>query len=167
MSEPSIPRVVLDLDLPDLAATEALARALAARARPGDVIGLAGPLGAGKTSFARAFIHAVAASHGAAAEEVPSPTFSLVQTYDFAGLSVWHIDLYRVERAEEAWELGIEEAFATAVSLIEWPERMGGLLPEDRLELRLEMGAGAGTRRARLTGLGAWAERLQGFECHA
>jgi tRNA threonylcarbamoyladenosine biosynthesis protein TsaE len=166
MAGPSFPRAELALDLPDLAATAALARALAAQARPGDVIGLAGALGTGKTSFARAFLHAMAQLRGGEVDEVPSPTFTLVQVYDFPGLSVCHFDFFRLQRPEEAYELGIEEAFATAVSLIEWPERVEPLLPEERLELRLEIAAGE-ARRARLTGTGAWAERLEGIACHA
>ncbi len=164
MAVPSMRPAVVEIDLPDLAATAALARALAERVRPGDVIGLAGELGTGKTTFARAFIHAMAELEGAAAEEVPSPTFTLVQAYDFAGVSVWHFDLYRVERPEDAYELGIEEAFAAAVSLVEWPERLGPLLPAERLELHLAMGAGPETRRATLTAYGEWAKRLRGLK---
>lgn len=166
MADPTLPRAELALELPDLAATAALARALAARARPRDVIGLSGSLGTGKTSFARAFLHAMAELTGGEVDEVPSPTFTLVQVYDFPGLSVWHFDFFRLDKPEDAWELGIEEAFATAVSLIEWPERLGPLLPEERLELRLEM-TPADARRARLVGTGDWAERLEGIACHA
>ncbi|MGB8273782.1 MAG: tRNA (adenosine(37)-N6)-threonylcarbamoyltransferase complex ATPase subunit type 1 TsaE [Alphaproteobacteria bacterium] len=149
----------LVLDLPDLAATQALARLLAARVRRGDVIALSGGLGAGKTTLARAFINALAALTGYPAEEVPSPTFTMVQAYDFPGMSVWHFDLYRLERAEDAYELGIEEAFAAAVSLIEWPERLGSLLPAERLDIRLELLDGE-RRRAVVRGSGAWAQRL-------
>src|SRR5687767_4723298 len=95
----------LDIALPDLAATERLAQALAARAGAGDVVALWGGLGAGKTTFARAFIHA--RPGGAGVTEVPSPTFTLVQVYDLAGAPIWHFDLYRLANAEDAWELGI------------------------------------------------------------
>jgi tRNA threonylcarbamoyladenosine biosynthesis protein TsaE len=123
----------LVLVLPDERATRSLAARIAARARPGDVIALSGPLGAGKTSFARAFIRA----RFGAAEEVPSPTFTLVETYSGEGPPIWHFDLYRLDRPEDAWELGIEDAFAGGISLIEWPERLGALLPPGRLQVAL------------------------------
>ena len=147
----------LVLDLPDETATAGLARRLARLARRGDVIALEGALGAGKTSFARAFIRAL----GDGAEEVPSPTFTLVEIYAFAGRPpVWHFDLYRLSMPEEAYELGIEDALAEGVSLIEWPDRLGSLLPPDHLRLSLEPGASPEARRARLEAGPAWAERL-------
>lgn len=102
-------------DLPDEAATAALAQLLAPLLRQGDVLALQGDLGAGKTTFARALINALEGP----VEEVPSPTFTLVQTYQRGELEIWHFDLYRLEDPEEAWELGIEEAFSEGVSLIE------------------------------------------------
>lgn len=141
------------VDLPDIAATELLARRLAARARIGDVIGLRGPLGAGKTTFARAFIGEIARLSGESVDDVPSPTFTLVQTYEFARATVFHLDLYRIARPEEAWELGIEEAFASGVTLIEWPERLGALLPGDRVEVMLRSGA---TPNARIAEIALW-----------
>ena len=108
-----------ELRLDGIEATGSLAASLAVLARPGDVIGLSGDLGTGKTSFARAFIAARAALCGAPEEEVPSPTFTLVQTYEMAGETIWHFDLYRLDRAEDAYELGIEEAFADGLCLIE------------------------------------------------
>ena len=143
------------LDLPDEAATAALAGRLAALSEPGDVLGLAGELGAGKTTFARAFIRA----RGAADEEVPSPTFTLVQIYEAPGAAIWHFDLYRLDTAGDAWELGIEEAFASAISLIEWPDRLGLLLPRRRLAVTLEFADRPEARRAVLTGA-AWRARL-------
>lgn len=148
----------LHFDLPDLDATARLARRLARVAVPGDVIALEGDLGAGKTAFARAFI---AAATGAETE-VPSPTFTLVQTYETRIGPVWHFDLYRLSAADEARELGLEEAFTDAVSLIEWPDRLGALLPGEALTLRLEMGDGEGARRATLEARGRWAALLQG-----
>jgi tRNA threonylcarbamoyladenosine biosynthesis protein TsaE len=148
--------VVRMTDLADEAATATLARRIAAVARPGDVIALAGDLGTGKTRFARAFVDA-AVGNG---EEVPSPTFTLVQTYDSPTGTIWHFDLYRLTRPDEAYELGIEEALADGIALIEWPDRLAGLLPAERLDIDLAYGAEPSARRARLTGHGDWASRL-------
>jgi tRNA threonylcarbamoyladenosine biosynthesis protein TsaE len=156
-SRPAEPHPAVERVLADEAATARLAAEVAARARPGDVIALAGPLGAGKTAFARAFIHALGGE-----EEVPSPTFTLVQTYPLGSATVWHFDLFRLEAAAEVWELGIEEAFADGISLIEWPERLAGLLPDDRLEVILSIAEPG--RRARLVGRGSWAGRLPAGE---
>lgn len=143
--------------LADEAATARLAARLAALARPGDILALSGGLGAGKTAFARAFLRARA---GDPALEVPSPTFTLVQAYDLPGGAVWHLDLYRLSDPSEVWELGIEEALDRAILLVEWPERIGTLLPEDSLRIELVPGAGAGTRVATIEAPGAWKERL-------
>lgn len=150
-------------DLDGLAATAALAADLARLARPGDVIGLSGDLGTGKTSFARAFINARARASGTEVGEVPSPTFTLVQTYDLPGVTIWHFDLYRLERPEDAYELGIEDAFAGGLSLIEWPERAAALLPADRLELEFSFSESPDRRHVRLVGRGDWAARLAGL----
>jgi tRNA threonylcarbamoyladenosine biosynthesis protein TsaE len=92
---------------------------------------------------------------------VPSPTFTLVQTYDLPGGAIWHFDLYRLRLSQEAWELGIEDAFRDGISLIEWPERLGKLLPVRRLAVTLDFGAAPHARRAALTSRGAdWAARL-------
>jgi tRNA threonylcarbamoyladenosine biosynthesis protein TsaE len=143
-------------DLADEAATIALARRIAGAARPGDVIALSGDLGTGKTRFARAFVDA-AVGNG---EEVPSPTFTLVQTYDSPAGPIWHFDLYRLTRADEAYELGIEEALTDGIALIEWPDRLANLLPAERLDVDLAYGARPTARRACLTGHGSWAPRL-------
>ncbi|MBN4016643.1 tRNA (adenosine(37)-N6)-threonylcarbamoyltransferase complex ATPase subunit type 1 TsaE [Rhodospirillaceae bacterium AH-315-P19] len=161
MAENFFPSRIVKLDLPDLAATETLARFVARRVFRGDVIGLGGELGAGKTAFARAFIHARA---GGVKEDVPSPTFTLAQIYDLAEFPVWHFDLYRLSKAEDAVELGIEDAFADGVSLIEWPGRLGPLLPWDRLDILLTQGAAADARHAVLVGHGSWAMRLEALE---
>ena len=142
--------------LADEAATRDLAGRLAALARPGDVIALLGDLGTGKTVFARAFIEALE-HHD---EEVPSPTFTLVQTYDLPEFIVYHFDLYRLEDPEEAYELDIEEAFAEGVSLIEWPERLGSLMPGRRLQVALAH-VGENARTATLDGGGDWPDRLK------
>ena len=154
-------------DLPDEAATGALAARLAAVARPGDIIALAGDLGVGKTSFARAFIRARADTR----EEVPSPTFTLVQVYQTGrqtgGAAIWHFDLYRLGAAEEAWELGIEDAFGTGISLIEWPDRLGPLLPRRCLEIALSFGDRGEARRAVVCGAAEWRARLAGMAADA
>jgi len=149
---------MIAIDLPDEAATAALAARLATVARPGDVIALKGELGAGKTSFARAFIRALGG-----VGEVPSPTFTLVQVYDLQPAPVWHFDAYRLRDPEEVWELGIEDAFADGISMIEWPERLGALLPARRLEVALAPGATASARRAVIDAPGDWAGRFAGI----
>lgn len=122
------------LDHADADMTASLARVMASVLKPGDVIALQGPVGAGKTHFARAFIRA---RQGEAAEDVPSPTFTLVQTYDDPmGTEIWHTDLYRLSHPDELVELGLDEAMRDAVVLIEWPEH-GGRLP-DPLTIGLE-----------------------------
>jgi tRNA threonylcarbamoyladenosine biosynthesis protein TsaE len=143
-------------DLPEEAATAALAVRISALAAPGDIIALKGDLGTGKTTFARAFIRA-RSNHD---EEVPSPTFTLVQLYEFEPTTIWHFDLYRLRFPEEAWELGIEEAFSEGISLIEWPERLGPLLPDRRLEITLTYGVRSGARRASIDPGAEWQTRL-------
>ncbi len=161
MARPKKQAEPLRLALPDEAATAALARALAALLRPGDVIALSGELGAGKTSFARALINALPRSDGGAGEEeVPSPTFTLVQVYARAPAPVWHFDLYRIESPEEVVELGLEEALAEGITLIEWPERMGAMQPDHTLELALHFGTSPSERWAELSGDDDWIERL-------
>lgn len=141
------------------AGTAAVAAAVAKVCAAGDVIALSGVLGSGKTVFARGFVHALTGPD----EDVPSPTFTLVQTYPAAPAPIYHFDLYRLEHAEEVWELGIEDAFAEGVSLIEWPERLGVLLPADRLDIAFAA-AGDGdpeSRRLRLRGGASWRDRLE------
>ncbi|MBY0563918.1 MAG: tRNA (adenosine(37)-N6)-threonylcarbamoyltransferase complex ATPase subunit type 1 TsaE [Hyphomonadaceae bacterium] len=141
--------------LPDAAATEALGRSIGERLRPGDVVCLFGDLGAGKTTLARG---AIGAWTGRDDEEAPSPTYTLVQTYDGARGQLWHVDLYRLKAPEDAWELGLDQAFVTAACLVEWPERLGAFLPCDRLDLALSMAEEG--RTAKLTAHGAWRTRL-------
>jgi len=150
------------VDLPDETATAALAARTAAVALPTDIIALKGELGAGKTSFARAFIRARGIE-----EEVPSPTFTLVQIYDVDPTAIWHFDLYRLRNPEEAWELGIEDAFTTGISLIEWPERLGPLLPERRLEITFAFGNGPDERRIYLDPSKQWQARLAAITANA
>jgi tRNA threonylcarbamoyladenosine biosynthesis protein TsaE len=144
--------------LPDPTATSGLAAALAARTEAGDVIALEGGLGAGKTTFARAFLRARGVG-----DEVPSPTFTLVQVYEADAVAIWHFDLYRLRSPEEAWELGIEDAFALGISLIEWPDRLGPLLPDRRLQITFLFGREPNARCAILEGGGHWRTRLAGI----
>ncbi|MBI1206422.1 MAG: tRNA (adenosine(37)-N6)-threonylcarbamoyltransferase complex ATPase subunit type 1 TsaE [Azospirillum sp.] len=155
--------------LADQTATETLAGALARLLRPGDVVALAGDLGAGKTTLARAVIRALTSPQ----EEVPSPTFTLVQTYQGRSGTLWHFDFYRLGTWDEIVELGWDDAVADGIVLVEWPERAGPLLPASRLDLTLCHGdgtQGSGSqaaepeaRRATLTGWGDWASRLAGW----
>jgi tRNA threonylcarbamoyl adenosine modification protein YjeE len=137
-----------------------LAEDVAFAARPGDLITLSGELGAGKTTFARAFIRALAnGSH----EEIPSPTFTLVQTYATARMPVAHFDLYRLSMPSELDELGLDHALKGGLALVEWPERAGGILPHSRLDIALEDDDDGATRRITLVGHGDWEARLPRF----
>jgi tRNA threonylcarbamoyladenosine biosynthesis protein TsaE len=129
------------LPLADETATEQLGATLAARLKPGDVVGLKGELGAGKTTLARAILRAAADDPELI---VPSPTFTLVEVYETPRSTYWHFDLYRLETPEQVFELGWEEARADGIVLLEWPERLGPLLPK-HLSVTLEID-GAGRR---------------------
>jgi tRNA threonylcarbamoyladenosine biosynthesis protein TsaE len=133
-----------DFRLDNEAATVRLGKAVARSLQVGDAICLFGPLGAGKSTLARALIRALTRPD----EEVPSPTFTLVQTYD-AAFPLSHFDLYRLASAREADELGLDEALAEGAAVIEWPQRLEGRLPHSRLDIEIEI-EGEG-RRARLT----------------
>lgn len=145
----------ISLDLPDPAATDALGRKLAGILRPGDVVALEGPLGSGKTALARAAIRALTSPD----EDVPSPTFTLVQSYEGPQGPLFHFDLYRLEAPDQAVELGIDDAFADGISLVEWPERLGGYLPRRHLKITLAAGAEKDSRIARITGGTQWKDR--------
>lgn len=133
--------------LSDPEATAALARRLAAHLRPGDTLLLSGPIGAGKTHFARALITA----RLDAPEDIPSPTFTLVQTYDTAAGEIWHADLYRLSDSSELVELGLTDAFDTAICLVEWPDRLGPLAPAHALRIEFSP---EGSEDARIAALG-------------
>ncbi len=145
------------VDLPTPAAAEVLGAAAGRVLRSGEAICLWGPLGAGKTTLARGLIRSLTTPD----EEVPSPTFTLVQTYDGPDFALSHFDLYRIIRPEEIFELGLEEALDQGAAIIEWPERLEGRLPPDRLDIVLTI-EGDG-RRARLRPHGAWEGRGLGF----
>ncbi len=124
-----------------------LAQALAPVLRPGDVLLLSGGIGAGKTHFARCLILASLE----APEDVPSPTYTLVQTYAGQRAEIWHVDLYRLSTTTEVDELGLADAFATAICLVEWPDRLGDQMPANALHLCFEDGKGDDTRIVTLT----------------
>jgi tRNA threonylcarbamoyladenosine biosynthesis protein TsaE len=174
----------LSIPLPQPADTQTLGRRLAQIVRPGDLIALTGDLGAGKTAIARALIGSLRDSTGgdASGEEVPSPTFTLVQTYDRlsadgAPLAVWHFDLYRLGDPDEVDELGWEEALAGGLVLVEWPDRLGARLPTPRLDVTLMYGPELGGqdaaapadpgRVAVLQGGIGWAARLDALAAPA
>ena len=146
--------------LPDEAATSRLMLDIAALIEPGDLITLSGDLGAGKSTFARAFIR-----HAAGDEtiEVPSPTFTLMQSYDLPPYRLLHADLYRIGNADELAELGFDELREGAVTLLEWPDRAEALLPPDRLDVALTLAPDKGPtlRHVRVTGFGVFAARAE------
>jgi tRNA threonylcarbamoyladenosine biosynthesis protein TsaE len=147
--------MALDLtcDLPDADATGRLGAAVALALKPGEAVCLTGPLGAGKSTLARALVRALTTPH----EDVPSPTFTLVQFYAGLRFPLAHFDLYRLERADEAFEIGLDEALEEGAAVIEWPERLGDRLPPDRLDIEIAFD-GEG-RSARLVPHGAWKGR--------
>jgi tRNA threonylcarbamoyladenosine biosynthesis protein TsaE len=160
--------------LVDADATARLGALIAAQLRAGEAVCLYGPLGAGKSTLARGLIRAL--TH--ADEDVPSPTFTLVQTYEGPEFPIAHFDLYRLTSAAEAYEIGLEEALETGAAVIEWPERLEGDLPPARLDVELAIapaeapgqgagqgaGQGVGARLVRLTAHGPWIGRRHGLE---
>jgi N-acetylmuramate 1-kinase len=148
------------LDLADEAATVILARWVAGFARAGDFIGLSGDLGAGKTAFARAFLRAVT---GDSELEAPSPTFTLVQTYEGPEFPIVHADFHRLRGADELTQLGWDETTEGAVALVEWPQLAAAALPADRLEIALSFDPehGSGFRRVEFFARGAMAARFK------
>lgn len=149
----------LNLVLAGPDATARLAAALAPLLRPGDVVALRGELGVGKTTFARALIQALSGGD----ESVPSPTFTLAQSYTAPAFEIWHFDLYRLKSPEEIVELGIEDAMAESLTLIEWPERLGSHLPSSCLEVLLEYAGDEFRRNATISGGANWLQRLRGL----
>lgn len=145
------------LFLADEAATSRFGARIAAELRPGDLVTLSGDLGAGKTTLARAIIRALTRE---SALEVPSPTFTLMQTYEAEGFRIVHADLYRVADPSELVELGWEDAAENAIVLCEWAEKAGEVLAEDRVEIRLEIAPEGEGRRLHLSGHGRLAPRI-------
>jgi tRNA threonylcarbamoyladenosine biosynthesis protein TsaE len=153
--------------LPDAAATAALANCLAPMLAAGDCILLSGDIGAGKTHFARAAISARLATVGRS-EDIPSPTFTIVQTYEAGDTDIWHADLYRLSGPDDIWELGLDQAFDSAVCLVEWPDRLGDHAPDDALRLQFDT-LPDDRRRLTATAGGPRARRLLArlATCHA
>lgn len=142
----------------DEAELSRIAELVALLVRPGEAVALTGELGAGKTTFARAFVRTVLDNAHA---EVPSPTFSLLQTYDSPRFPVAHLDLYRLSGASDLDEVIGSEALAQGVTIVEWPDRAVALLPPSRLDVAIAEDASPGVRTLDLVGHGAWVARLQ------
>jgi tRNA threonylcarbamoyl adenosine modification protein YjeE len=157
--EDAATKTVWRLDVADEAETAALARDIAPLLEDGDFVALAGDLGAGKTTFARALIRALCADP---ALEAPSPTFTLMQIYECDGRRIVHADLYRIDNAAELSDLGWEEAVDGAVALVEWAERAYEVAGDDRLDIRLSFADPdkPSARKITISGYGAFASRL-------
>ncbi|MDE3060477.1 MAG: tRNA (adenosine(37)-N6)-threonylcarbamoyltransferase complex ATPase subunit type 1 TsaE [Pseudomonadota bacterium] len=152
--------IILSLSVTTAAETQALAAALARHCRSGDCLLLRGELGSGKTTFARGFIQALCPG-----EEVVSPTFTLVQTYPGSQAPIWHFDLYRLKHPGELAEIGLQEALATGIALIEWPELAQSQLPGDALGITIESGPGPEQRLLTFAGRkSVWQSRLEAMK---
>lgn len=143
--------------LADDEATARLGRAVAAVLAAREAVCLTGPLGAGKSTLARALVRALTTPD----EDVPSPTFTLVQFYDGPRFPLAHFDLYRMGDPDEAYEIGLDEALDDGAAIIEWPQRLAGRLPPDRLDI--DIGFDGDGRVARLSGHGSWEGRTLEF----
>lgn len=153
-----MPAASFSLSLADPDATAAVAQQLGSVLGPGDTILLEGDVGAGKTHFARALIQSLLE----VPEDVPSPTFTLVQTYETPRGEIWHADLYRLTPIQEIEELGLTEAFENAICLVEWPDRLGPLAPQSALTLSLSSGPGPDARALTATwSSSTWDARLR------
>lgn len=153
--------VSVSLELASADETSAFASCLSPLLRAGDTLLLSGPIGAGKTHFARSLIQARLAASGRS-EEVPSPTYTLVQTYDDGACELWHADLYRLTTPDEVAELGLDEAFERAIVLVEWPDRLGSMVPAAALVLEFAHTTEPSRRRLVLSSADpAWTERLR------
>ncbi|MDR3326002.1 MAG: tRNA (adenosine(37)-N6)-threonylcarbamoyltransferase complex ATPase subunit type 1 TsaE [Rhodospirillaceae bacterium] len=153
---------IITIDLINEVATHHLAKLLTSAVTVGDIIALKGDLGSGKTSFIRAFIRALIKTN----EYIPSPTFTFVQSYECTIGKICHFDLYRLKKPQDALELGLEEAFANSISLIEWSDRLGSnWLPVNHLAISLSIIDNQKARRVSLTGSEIWIYRLEKLFC--
>ncbi len=136
----------VEIELTTSEATERLGAKIARLLRLGDAVLLRGELGAGKSTLARGLVRALTTPD----EEVPSPTFTLVQAYEGPEFTIAHLDLYRLSGPEEVYELGFDEALEEGVALVEWPQRLGARLPPDRLDIELRLRGAGGPEEGRL-----------------
>ncbi len=142
------------LDLADIAATQACAKNMAPLLKKGEALLLSGDLGAGKTVFARALIKALGATG-----EIPSPTFTLLQSYELPDITLFHFDLYRLKTPQEIEEIGFDEALADGAAVVEWPEKAEAYMPREALNLRFEI---VGERRKLHFNVpSSWEKRLE------
>lgn len=163
MTSPAPLRLDRTLHLADADATAAFAARLAPALQAGDCILLSGPIGAGKTHFCRSLIQARLVNLGRF-EDVPSPTFTLVQVYDAGDVALWHTDLYRLTGADEVLELGLDEAFDEAICLVEWPDRLGSSTPANALSLTLRPDGDGESRTAHLSSTSErWADLINAY----
>ena len=137
---------VLRRTLCDVAATAAFAAELAGALKPGDLLCLRGELGAGKSELARGVLRALGVSG-----DIPSPSFNIALTYESAAGPLWHYDFYRLSSPDELSEIGLEDVLGQAIAIIEWPERAGAVLPDERIDIHLEQGSSANERVATLS----------------
>jgi len=147
---------MLEVTLKNISETENLAKKIASLVKIGDLITLDGDLGTGKTSFARFFIRSLTNNK----EEIPSPTFTLMQSYDTPNFPIHHIDLYRINSTAEVIELGIEESFDNGVSLIEWPKLAEPIFPSSYLAIELSF-LENDIRLAKINSFGNWIDRIK------
>ncbi|MGL4278952.1 MAG: tRNA (adenosine(37)-N6)-threonylcarbamoyltransferase complex ATPase subunit type 1 TsaE [Albidovulum sp.] len=160
MAHPANPPLAATLRLASPEATAGLAEALAELLEPGDTVLLEGPIGAGKSHFCRAAIRHFLNREGLV-EDIPSPTFTLVQTYALPNAEIWHADLYRLTDPAQIIELGLEEAFETAITFVEWPDRLGPAAPPNALHVTLSTEADEDLRVARISASDSRWNKLQ------
>lgn len=150
MNPPSELLLSATIRLPSPEATDRFAQTIAETLVPGDTILIEGPIGAGKSHFCRAAIRHLLHREDLD-EDIPSPTFTLVQTYALASGELWHADLYRLGDPGQLVELGLDEAFETAIALVEWPDRLGAAAPPNALHVTLSPTGDENARLARLS----------------